>query len=80
MDSLKVLINIVDKRKKKKKRKCIYHIYSKYSNRWVWANSVDPDQTPQNAASDQGLHCLSPIRQSLSLDSSTGNKLDSFQS
>ena len=21
------------------------------------ANSVDPDQTPQNAASDQGLHC-----------------------
>ena len=22
------------------------------------ANSVDPDQTPHNAASDQGLHCL----------------------
>ena len=22
------------------------------------ANSVDPGQTPQNAASDQGLHCL----------------------
>ena len=22
------------------------------------ANSVDPDQTPPNAASDQGLHCL----------------------
>ena len=22
------------------------------------ANGVDPDQTPQNAASDQGLHCL----------------------
>ena len=21
-------------------------------------NSVDPDQTPQNAASDLGLHCL----------------------
>ena len=21
------------------------------------ANSADPDQTPQNAASDQGLHC-----------------------
>ena len=21
-------------------------------------NSLDPDQTPQNAASDQGLHCL----------------------
>ena len=25
---------------------------------WILANSVDPDQTPQNAASDQGLHCL----------------------
>ena len=22
------------------------------------ANSADPDQPPQNAASDQGLHCL----------------------
>ena len=22
------------------------------------ANSADPDQTPQNATSDQGLHCL----------------------
>ena len=21
-------------------------------------NSADPDQTPQNIASDQGLHCL----------------------
>ena len=25
--------------------------------RW-FANSVDPDQTPRSAASDQGLHCL----------------------
>ena len=24
------------------------------------ANSEDPDQTPQNAASDQDLHCLHP--------------------
>ena len=24
----------------------------------AWSNSVDPDQTPQNAASDLGLHCL----------------------
>ena len=24
----------------------------------TYANSVDPDPTPQNAASDQGLHCL----------------------
>ena len=22
------------------------------------ANSADPDQTPHNVASDQGLHCL----------------------
>ena len=28
----------------------------------VWANSVDPDRTPQNAASDQGLHCLPLIQ------------------
>ena len=24
----------------------------------AWANIVDPDQTPQNAASDEGQHCL----------------------
>ena len=24
----------------------------------LYANSADPDQTPQNAAFDQGLHCL----------------------
>ena len=24
----------------------------------IETNSVDPDQTPQNAASDQSLHCL----------------------
>ena len=24
----------------------------------IFANSVDPDQTPHNAASDQDLHCL----------------------
>ena len=27
------------------------------------ANSVDPDRTPQNAAADHGLHCLSLIQQ-----------------
>ena len=26
-------------------------------------NSVDPDQTPQNAASDQGLHCLLKVQE-----------------
>ena len=24
---------------------------------WTLANSADPDQMPQNVASDQGLHC-----------------------
>ena len=28
---------------------------------WL-ANSADPDQTPQNAASDQGLHCLQSVQ------------------
>ena len=32
-----------------------YRINSTYSDRRAWENSVDPYQ---NAASDQGLHCL----------------------
>ena len=28
----------------------------------VLANRADPDQTPQNAASDQGLHCLQIVQ------------------
>ena len=35
-----------------------YHIYPKYLDRQAWANSVDPDQMPQNVPSDQVLHCL----------------------
>ena len=34
------------------------HIYPKYSEGQLWANSVDPDHTTQNTASDQGLHYL----------------------
>ena len=34
------------------------HPYSTYSVRQACANSVDPVQTPQNAASDLGLLCL----------------------
>ena len=34
-----------------------------YSDKQARANSVDPDQTPQNAASNQGLHCLPLIQQ-----------------
>ena len=36
------------------------------------ANSAKTDQTPQNVAFDQGLHCL-PL-----LDTSTGNMIDLF--
>ena len=41
---------------------CYYRNYSKFWDRQAWPNSVDPDQTPQNAASDQGLHCLPLIQ------------------
>ena len=34
----------------------------KYWDRQAWANSVDPDQMLQNAASDQGLQCLPLIK------------------
>ena len=42
-----------------------YHIYSMYLDRQAWANSVDPDEMPQNVASHQGLHCLPLIQQFL---------------
>ena len=38
------------------------------------ANSVDPDQMPQSAASDQGLHCLPLVQQFL--DTSASSKTD----
>ena len=47
-------------------------IYGMYSNRQAWENSVDPDEMPQNAAS-QGLHCLPLILQFL--DTTSGNKV-----
>ena len=40
-----------------------YSIIHMYSDRQAWANSVDPDEMLQNAASHQGLHCLSHIQQ-----------------
>ena len=36
---------------------------STYSERQTWANTVDQDQPQQNAACDQGLHCLPLIHQ-----------------
>ena len=42
-----------------------YHNNPKSWDRQVFANSVDPDQMPHFAASDQGLHCLPYIPQYL---------------
>ena len=54
-----------------------YRIYTKNWDRKTWANTVDPDQTPQNAATDQGLHCFAT--HPTSLHTSTGTKLDSLK-
>ena len=35
-----------------------FFIFYSISNRFLFANSEDPDQTPRSAASDLGLHCL----------------------
>ena len=43
----------------------IYRISHMYSDRQAWANSIDPDETPQNAASHLGLHCLPLMQQFL---------------
>ena len=56
--------------KKKKKEISWYHSYIKYLDWQAWANSVDPDQMLQTAASDLGLYCLPIIEQFL--DTSTG--------
>ena len=54
-----------------------YRIYRMYSDRQAWANSVDPNETPQNAASHLGQHCLPLIQQFL--DTSSGSKLYLFK-
>ena len=41
------------------KRNQSYRYDPKFSDRYTWANSVDPDQTEEQ--SNQGLHCL-PFR------------------
>ena len=38
---------------------------------------IAPDQMPQNAGSDQGLHCLTLVQQFL--DTSAGSKTDLFK-
>ena len=54
-----------------------YRIYHIYSDRQAWANSIDPDETPQNAASHLGLHCLPLIQQFL--DTTSGSELYWFK-
>ena len=48
-----------------------------YSDRQAWANSLDPDEMPQNAASHLGLHCLPLIQQFL--DTTSGSELYWFK-
>ena len=52
----------------------IYHTYSDWQ---AWTNSADPDETPQNVASHQGLHCLPLIQQFL--DTTSGSELYLFK-
>ena len=42
---------------------CAKRIYPRNRDWQAWLNSEDPDQTPQNAVSDLGLHCLPLIHQ-----------------
>ena len=48
-----------------------------YSDRQAWANSIDPDEMPQNAASHLGLHYLPLIQQFL--DTTSGSELYWFK-
>ena len=36
----------------------LIHLYKKNFKNGAFTNSEDPDETPQNATSHQGLHCL----------------------
>ena len=52
-------------------------LYCVYLVRQTWAKGVDPDETPQNTTSHQGLHCL-PLVQ-LFLDITLGSKIGLFK-
>ena len=43
----------------------IYPIYARRPIKGTLTNSVDADQTPRSAASDQGLHCLRQLQEFL---------------
>ena len=49
----------------------------KYSDRQPRTNIVNQDQTPQKAASDQGLQCLLLVQQFLKV--STSSQMDLFE-
>ena len=51
------VIGIFDNGNPPREKGILTHL-SLASHKGTVANNVDPDQTPQNAASDQGLHCL----------------------
>ena len=52
-----------------------------YSDRQTLANSVNPDQTQQNTASDQGLHyCLHYLPLIQQFETLTGSKKDLLKS
>ena len=55
----------------------MYRIKPKSRNRQAEANSVDPDQTPQNVASDQG-HTVCQSSSSLA-DIPTDGTMESFK-
>ena len=57
------LIILYGKCSKNSNRRTTIITLTKYWDRLTFANSVDPDQTPQNAISDKGLLCLPYIQQ-----------------
>ena len=56
-----------------------YRIYHMYSDRQARANSIDPDETPQNTASHLGQHCLPLIQQFVDTSSGSSGKLYLFK-
>ena len=55
----------------------ICHIYPEYLDKQAFANSVDPDQMPQNVVSDLG-HIICHLFGSILYSQSAGNKIDLF--
>ena len=58
MQKNKLFENQIYTKATQKKMFKLYPVYSRYSDRNVWANSAVTDQPPQNAVSNKGLHYL----------------------